>query len=107
MSGTTSHLPPPLHLSRLSSPCQIPPGLLSMKQKALEGSSAEPFEETAMTTTTFAKPPQNSIATALQVFTVVVALLLGAAFTAGLVSDRAEEGLRAALGPVAAEQVRS
>ncbi len=37
----------------------------------------------------------------------IAALLLGAAFAAGLVSDRAEEGLRAALGPVAAEQVKS
>ncbi|MBI5070876.1 MAG: hypothetical protein HZB56_21860, partial [Deltaproteobacteria bacterium] len=58
-------------------------------------------------TTTFAKPPQNGIASALQVITVIAALLLGAAFTAGLVSDRAEEGLRAALGPAASEQVRS
>lgn len=60
-----------------------------------------------MTTTTFAKPPRNAVSTVLQVTTVIVALLLGAAFTAGLVSDRAEEGLRAALAPAAARQVRS
>lgn len=59
-----------------------------------------------MTTTTF-KPPQNSISTFLQIGTVVVALLLSAAFTAGLVSEHAEEGLRAALAPASAKLVRS
>jgi len=41
--------------SALSDPARPP----SMRQKAPETSSAEPFEESAMATTTFAKPPHS------------------------------------------------
>jgi len=78
-----------------------------MGQKAREGSGAETFEENAMTITTFAKPPQNSVAPALQIVTVVVALLLGAAFATSMFADGAEAQLRAAVAPAPAEQVRS
>jgi len=89
------------------SPCQIPPALLSMGQKARQAGGAQPSEENDMTTQTFAKPPQNRIAPALQVATVVAALLLGAAFVTSMFSDTAEEQLRAALGPASAQHVRS
>jgi len=64
-------------------------------------------QETVMTSQTFAKPPHNSLSTILQVATVAVALLLGAAFVAGMFTDTAEEQLRAALAPASAQQVRS
>jgi len=60
-----------------------------------------------MTNQAFAKPPHNAISTVLQVTTVVVGLLLGAAFVASMFSDSAEETLRAAQAPVARKHVRS
>lgn len=59
-----------------------------------------------MTTTTFATPPRNSIATVLQIATVAVILLLGAAFATSLFAEGSEEQLRAALAPPV-EQVGS
>ncbi|MBI5069505.1 MAG: hypothetical protein HZB56_14820 [Deltaproteobacteria bacterium] len=59
-----------------------------------------------MTTTTFARPPRNCVATLLQIATVAVALLLGAAFATSMFADGAEAQLRAALAPPA-EQARS
>jgi len=55
----------------------------------------------------FAQPPRNALATVLQVATVAVALLLGAAFATSMFTDTAEEQLRAALAPASAQHVRS
>ena len=60
-----------------------------------------------MTTMTFAKPPQNGISTCLQIATVAVALLLGAAFATSMFTDTAEEQLRAAVAPAQTQPVRS
>jgi len=57
--------------------------------------------------TFFAPPPRSALSTALQVTTVVAALLLGAAFATSMFTDSAEEQLRAALAPASAQVVRS
>jgi len=60
-----------------------------------------------MTTTTFAKPPRNGIATFLQIATVAVALLLGAAFATSMFTDTGEDRLRAAVASAPAQSPRS
>lgn len=57
--------------------------------------------------TFFARPPRNGLSTFLQIATVAVALLLGAAFATSMFTDTAEEQLRAAVAPAQTQPVRS